>query len=114
MVCSPLTAPAQTVVLESVRAAQDVPLNTDPTLPFWRDTRPVYAERGNLGERHEQNRTEIRSRWTERYLYFLFVCPSQELYLNPSPNPTSETIRLWDWDVAEVFARLRFRKHPAL
>jgi hypothetical protein len=103
LMCAPLAAPAQSVVFESMRAAQDTPLNTDPTLPFWRDTPTVYAERGNFSERNEQHRTEIRSRWTEKYLYFLFVCPYQELNLNPSPHRATETFQLWDWDVAEVF-----------
>ncbi len=103
MVCAPFTAPAQSAVFESARALRDVPLETSPTLAFWREARPVFAERGSNGELHSRYRTEIRSRWTDKSLYFLFICPYDELYLNPSPHPASETLRLWDWDVAEVF-----------
>src|SRR5579871_2425547 len=103
MVCAPFTAPAQSAVFESARALRDVPLETSPTLAFWREARPVFAERGSNGELHSRYRTEIRSRWTDKSLYFLFICPYDELYLNPSPHPASETLRLWDWDVAEAF-----------
>jgi hypothetical protein len=50
-----------------------------------------------------RNGAEIRSRWTRRNLYFLFACSYEALSLNPSPNTSSETFRLWEWDVAEVF-----------
>lgn len=49
------------------------------------------------------HRTEIRSRWTRDNLYFLFICPYQELYLKPGPVADKETNRLWNYDVAEVF-----------
>jgi hypothetical protein len=48
-------------------------------------------------------RTEIRTRWTARNLYFLFVCPYEKLNLKPNPNRSAETYELWNWDVAEVF-----------
>ncbi len=90
-------------LFESTRAAADVPLGTDPALPFWRAARPVYAERGPLGQTEPRYRTEIRSRWTEKNLYFLFICPYDELNLKPSPATSTETYGLWNWDVAEVF-----------
>lgn len=33
----------------------------------------------------------------------MFICPYEELNLKPSPGTSTETFRLWDWDVAEVF-----------
>jgi hypothetical protein len=48
-------------------------------------------------------RTEIRTRWSLKNLYFLLVCPYERLNLRPSPNPHLETNQLWNWDVAEVF-----------
>jgi hypothetical protein len=101
--CIPLSAAAGGAVFESTKAAHDIQLSTDPALPFWQASRPVYADKGNFGELRERYRTEIRSRWTDNNLYFLFVCPYEELNLNPSPNTSTETFRLWDWDVAEVF-----------
>ena len=47
--------------------------------------------------------TEIRSRWTDKTLYLLYICPYDELNLKPDPNPAVETPRLWNWDVAEAF-----------
>lgn len=90
-------------MFESMRAAEDIPLSIDVSLPFWQAARPVYAERGPWGQPQERYRTEIRSRWTEKYLYFLFICPYEELNLKPSPTTSSETNELWNWDVAEVF-----------
>jgi hypothetical protein len=54
-------------------------------------------------------RTEIRSRWTSKYLYFLFICPYEDLNLRPDPVTSSETFGLWNWDVAEVFIGSDFR-----
>jgi hypothetical protein len=52
--------------------------------------------------------TEIRSRWTREHLYFLFICPYEELYLKPNPSATTETNLLWEWDVAEIFIGTEF------
>jgi Carbohydrate family 9 binding domain-like len=89
-------------LFESTKAANDEPLSTDPSSPFWRDAHPVFAKtdaHGKLAASH----MEVRSRWTGDYLYFLFVCPYVELYLKPFPDTKKETNELWNWDVAEVF-----------
>jgi len=97
------SAAGNDAVFESNRAAADVPLSTDPGLPFWHAAHPVYADRGPMGQTQPRYRTEIRSRWTEKNLYFLFICPYEELNLKPSPSTSTETYGLWNWDVAEVF-----------
>jgi Carbohydrate family 9 binding domain-like len=103
ILCTVAPAAAQDAVFESVKATKDIELTTDPSLPFWQAAHPIYADQGPYGDSLEGYRTEIRSRWTEKNLYVLFVCPYQQLNLNPSPNTGTETFRLWDWDVAEVF-----------
>jgi len=55
------------------------------------------------GKADPKYRTEIRTRWTGKYLYFLFICPYEELYLKPDPSRATETNELWKWDVAEAF-----------
>jgi hypothetical protein len=90
-------------VFESTGAIEDIALSTDPGNAFWRSTPAVHAERDSEGAAMPLYRAEIRSRWTKRSLYFLFICPFDQLSLNPSPNTSSETFRLWEWDVAEVF-----------
>jgi hypothetical protein len=90
-------------VIESTRASQDSLLTTDPATPFWLGARPVYADKGPHGEMQAAYRTEIRSRWTNKNLYFLFICPYETLNLKPQPSTSTETFQLWDWDVAEVF-----------
>ena len=96
-------------VIESAKASQDMSLSTDPAISFWQAARPVYADKDPYGETLPRYRTEIRSRWTEKNLYFLFVCPYEELNLKPSPSTSTETFQLWDWDVAEVFIGSDFR-----
>jgi hypothetical protein len=96
-------ARAQNAVIESTKAAQDMAPVADPSHRFWRDARPVWADKGKRGELHRRYHTEIRSRWTDNNLYFLFICPYEELNLKLSPSTEAETFRLWDWDVAEVF-----------
>ncbi len=90
-------------VFESVHAAHDTVLNTNPSSPFWRSARPIYAESDKNGGLLPEYRTEIRSRWTDTDIYFLFICPYKQLYLKPSPNVHQETYELWNWNVAEVF-----------
>jgi hypothetical protein len=96
-------------VIESTQAQEDVAPTTDPAVAFWRAARPIYAEKGPYGQSVGRHRTEIRSRWTKKNLYFLFICPYDELNLKPSPSTSTETFRLWDWDVAEVFIGSDFR-----
>jgi Carbohydrate family 9 binding domain-like len=97
-----LTA-ADRAVMESTKAQEDVAPSTDPTIAFWRGARSVYTDKAPYGQSQPRYRTQILSRWTEKNLYFLFVCPYEVLHLKPSPDSASETYELWDWDVAEVF-----------
>jgi hypothetical protein len=87
----------------SLRAAHDVAPDTDANSEFWKNAPHVTAERDAHGKPVPRYATEVRSRWTAGYLYFLFICPYNELYLKPNPATTTETNELWNWDVAEVF-----------
>ncbi len=99
---------AEPDVIRSRRAAADFALTADPRAPHWKDVDGVVAENDAMGRPTPGHRTEIRSRWTGRNLYFLFICPYEELHLKPAPDTTSETGQLWDWDVAEIFAGADF------
>ncbi|MFN0085154.1 MAG: carbohydrate-binding family 9-like protein [Blastocatellia bacterium] len=100
---------AQDAMIKSVRAKSDFALTADPNSKEWRGVAGVTSERGPTGEITPGHRTEIRSRWTEKNLYFLFVCPYEQLYLTPAPSTTTETNKLWEWDVAEVFIGTDFQ-----
>src|SRR5580692_8147641 len=100
---------AEPAVMESTKAQEDVAPSTDPTVPFWRGARAVDTDKAPYGQSQPRYRTEILSRWTEKNLYFLFVCPYEVLNLKPSPDSSSETFQLWDWDVAEVFIGSDFK-----
>lgn len=97
-------------VITSRYSASDFPLTADPRAPQWKDTPGVIAENGPRGEPVPGHRTEIRSRWTAQNIYFLFICPYQELHLKPNPTTTTETNELWNWDVAEVFVGRDFKR----
>jgi len=88
---------------ESKRAPQDTSANTDPNGAFWRGVPAVIADRDALGNPVPGHRTAIRSRWSSGNLFFLFICPYEQLNLKPDPKTNTETNELWKWDVAEVF-----------
>jgi hypothetical protein len=90
-------------VFVSRRAAADFALTTDPQAKEWKETKPAIVERDRQGQPVPGHRTEVRSRWTDANLYFMFTCPYEQLNLRPNPSTTTETNKLWEWDVAEVF-----------
>lgn len=94
---------------KSVYAAHDVVLDTNPQSAFWLGASPVYMEVDNWGHPVPAYRTKVSSRWTKNYLYLLYECPYQQLYLKPSPDTMRETYALWNWDVAELFIGSNFK-----
>jgi hypothetical protein len=90
-------------VIVSRRAREEFALTADPGAPAWKKTKGVTGDRDRHGLSVPGHRTEIRSRWTAKNLYLLFVCPYEELNLKPDPTTTAETPKLWEWDVAEAF-----------
>jgi len=88
---------------DSKRAQRDARADTDPNSGFWRGVTAVFAERDVNGKPLPRYKTEIRSRWTQRNVYFLFICPYEQLNLKPEPKTETETNELWKWDVAEAF-----------
>src|ERR1700689_2477267 len=100
---------AATGSMASVRTESDIALDTNPTSSFWQGARPVVTDRNNYGKQVPGFSMEVRSRWTDGNLYFLFTSSYQELYLKPNPVTASETNELWNWDVAEVFIGSNFK-----
>lgn len=100
--------PAHTGIAYSVEAPADTVMSTEPGDAFWQGAIPIVAEGDTWGKPVGRHRTTIYSRWTRDNLYFLFVCPYEELYLKPNPVTTAETNELWKWDVAEVFIGWEF------
>ncbi len=96
-------------VAPSYRVKHDFPLTADPDSPGWKGVQGVFAEKGPRGEPAPGHRTEIRSRWSGKNLYLLYICPYQKLHLKPDPTTTQETNKLWEWDVAEVFIGTDFK-----
>lgn len=90
-------------VIVSRYSKAEFDLTADPNSKPWKKINGVFAENGPKREPVPGHRTEIRSRWTKKNLYLLFICPYETLRLRPNPSTTTETNKLWDWDVAEAF-----------
>ncbi len=101
--CFGATAATDGVIDSVYSASEESSLSADPRSSFWRHVPPSVAENDAMGQPAPGHRTEIRSRWTEKNLYFLFVSNYEQLNLKPNPVTASETNQLWNWDVAEVF-----------
>ncbi len=95
--------------IESRRSETDFALTADPTAAPWRTITGVISERDQRGQIVPGHRTEIRSRWTGKNLYLLFICPYEELNLIATPSTKTETDKLWEWDVAEAFIGTDFK-----
>ena len=96
-------------VIVSTSTKADFALNADPTSANWKSVTGVVTDNGRFGEKIPNHRTEIRSVWTSKYLYLLFICQYEELNLKPNPSTTTETNKLWEWDVAEAFIGTDFK-----
>jgi hypothetical protein len=90
-------------VLESAYAKQDFELSADPNRAEWAKAPRVSAGQDYLANPIAGRPMEIRSRWTKRNLYLLYLCPYEQLNLKPDPDTSKETPQLWNWDVAEAF-----------
>lgn len=95
--------------IKSKFSKTDFALTADPATGAWEQIAPVVAELDHFSKPVPGHRTEIRSRWTKDNLYFLFVCPYEALNLKENPSTESETNKLWNWDVAEVFVGADFK-----
>lgn len=104
-----LTAPAQTpAVFNSYHATQDPELNPDPNSPFWKDVKGIVLDHTIRDEPDLAVASEARSRWTGRYLYFLFFGKYELLHLHPNPDTAKETQHLWEWDDFELYLGANF------
>jgi hypothetical protein len=99
----PSSAPAPSSTITALEATKDVDLNTDPNSAFWKPAQPVFISGDTMGKPVPSHRTEVRARWTKDNLYLLYIAPYDELNLKPEPDTTTETNRLWNWDVSEAF-----------
>ncbi|HYZ82862.1 MAG TPA: carbohydrate-binding family 9-like protein [Bryobacteraceae bacterium] len=94
--------------ISSKQATADAEITADPSSSFWKGVKGVRFGTDPFGKPVPGHETEVRSRWTGRNLYVLFIAPYQELYVNEQPDTTQETNKLWDHDVCEVFAGSNF------
>lgn len=97
--------PDPATVIRSFYAQKDWEPTADPATPEWAAVQQfaVTASKDTFGKPVNKLATEIRSRWTHKYLYLLFTCPYDELNRKKDPVTDEQTNKLWNWDVAEAF-----------
>ena len=89
--------------MQSEYMAKPFPLTADPDAAQWKNVAGVETSHDRYGKEVPGARTEIRSRWTRRDLYFLFISQYQTQHLKGQPSKRKETWGLWEYDVVEVF-----------
>ena len=104
----PLFAGDNAAKIHCRHAEADFDLTADPNAAPWRGIKPVAAAIDPFGKPAGPNAFEFRVQWTEQNLYFLFSCPYLSLNLKANPSRTTETNKLWEWDVTEVFIGANF------
>jgi hypothetical protein len=87
----------------SHKANSDFALSADPESAHWKKVTGVTAGTDPFGKPLPEARTDVRSRWTTKNLYFMFVSRYESLYPRPNSTPGKEVWGLWEYDVAEVF-----------
>jgi hypothetical protein len=100
----------ETSVFLSYRAEEDpADLSADSQTPFWKDVPGIVVDRRiDTRERASALRTDVRSRWTDKFLYIMAACPYENANLRPDPVTDVETHRLWEHDVLEVYIGANF------
>jgi hypothetical protein len=108
--CTSLCLAQDKAVFLSYYADKAVEPTADPDSEFWKGIQGVFIEKSVLGPAMPQSRAEVRSRWTNEYVYFLFIGPYQKLTLKPNPDTVNETYRLWEKDCFEVYLGADFER----
>jgi hypothetical protein len=105
-----LAQPADKSVFLSFRADKDAYPTANPDSPFWKSIPGVIMDKSVLGPDMPQLRAEIRSRWTDKNIYFLFAGHYDLLTLNVHPDTAKETPHLWEKDVFELYIGSDFQR----
>ena len=90
-------------LFRSYRAQHDAEPTADPNSEFWKGISGVTFDKSVLGPEVPELKAEVRSRWTDKFIYFLFSGHYESLTLNAHPDTQHETPHLWEKDVFEVY-----------
>ena len=90
-------------LFRSYRVQHDAELTADPDSEFWKGISGVTIEKSVLGPEVPELKAEVRSRWTDKSIYFLFSGHYESLAVNAHPDLQHETPHLWEKDVFEVY-----------
>ncbi|MFN7920993.1 MAG: carbohydrate-binding family 9-like protein [Bryobacteraceae bacterium] len=101
--CSISLIAADSSTLLSSHIARDFDLTANPSAKQWRKAPSVVTSNERWGKPVPGARTEIRSRWSDGNLYFLFISQYETLHRQPNAPLDRDSWGMWDYDVAEVF-----------
>ncbi|MFN7918532.1 MAG: carbohydrate-binding family 9-like protein [Bryobacteraceae bacterium] len=88
--------------MTAMHARKDFDLTADPNSAAWKRVPNIRGAFDPFGKPAAAGAFDFRVQWTQGNLYFLFICPFDQLNLKPNPT-TEETNKLWEWDVTEIF-----------
>jgi len=91
------------------RAKRDAAPTANPKAAAWKRAPVLRGAVNPMGEAAgPADAFDFKVLWTDENLYFLFICPYDQLNLKPAPDTKNETNRLWEWDVTEIFVGADF------
>lgn len=104
-----IPGPTPPATIRAHYSAHDSGADTNPDSPFWRGAEAISYNSDTDGQPASKRESTVLARWTHDNLYFLFICPYQQLHLKPDPDTRVKTNGLWNWDVAEAFIGSNFQ-----
>ncbi len=95
--------------LTVTRAKRDFAPTANPKARHWKRAPVLRGAVNPMGEAAgPADAFDFKVQWTGDNLYFLFICPYDQLNLKPNPDAKNETNKLWEWDVTEIFVGADF------
>lgn len=91
-------------VIKAAHIDRDFRIEANPEEAAWKKASPVRMEYDSLEVKaRPEISTEVRSLWSDHYLYLRYQCPVTELTVFDPPRFDGERSGLWDKDVVEAF-----------
>jgi len=92
------------VALRAKHVSEDFAPDANLGKKVWQKARWAQFETGISGKnKYPENRTRVAAAWSDKYVYFAFLCNYDALNVFEGEDISRERWELWTRDVAEVF-----------
>jgi Carbohydrate family 9 binding domain-like len=92
------------VALEARHVSADFTPDANLGKKVWQKAQWSQFEKSISGkDKHAENRTRVAAAWSDKYVYFAFICNYDVLNVFEGEDISRERWELWTRDVAEVF-----------